>query len=45
MTEKVDSEVAAGGMNLSSKKGLQKVETNDNKDISEERRLRQRVRM
>ncbi|XP_017255466.1 uncharacterized protein LOC108225159 isoform X1 [Daucus carota subsp. sativus] len=42
MTEKVDSEVAAGGMNLSSKKGLQKVETNDNKDISEERRLRQR---
>lgn len=39
-----DSKVAAGGMKHSSKKGVQKVDTNDNKDVNEEKILKERVR-
>lgn len=43
--KKVDnSKVAAGGMKHSSKKGVQKVDTNDNKDVNEEKILKERVR-
>lgn len=45
MMKKVDSsKVAAGGMKHLSKKEVQKVDTNDNKDVNEEKILRERVR-
>ncbi|KAL8096409.1 uncharacterized protein LOC141698336 isoform X2 [Apium graveolens] len=41
--KKVDnSEVVAGGMKHSSKKGVQKEDTNDNKDVNEEKILKER---
>ncbi|KAK1367067.1 DDT domain-containing protein [Heracleum sosnowskyi] len=43
MMKKVDdNKIAAGGMKPSSKKGVQKVDTNDNKDVNEEKILKVR---